>query len=73
MYVHKRVSECDFTGDKYDIPVLGAWCIARGATGRYCCVMYAGPEWLRRQGIVPMSVLEAYEQIEKNGDGYPDF
>jgi hypothetical protein len=46
MFMKEMVTECDFTGVKYDAPVEGAWALAQGATGRYCCVMYAGPEWL---------------------------
>ena len=49
------VTECDFTDRKYAEPVLGAWCLAQGATGRWCCVMYMGPEELAAQGIVPES------------------
>jgi hypothetical protein len=73
MYVVGMVSECDFTDTKYPEPVRGALCVARGATGRYCVVMYAGPEFLARHGIVPLSYSEAVSIVLKNGDGYVEF
>ena len=71
MYVAMMVTECDMTGTKYDEPVLGAWAIARSATGRYCCVMYVGPEWLG--DTVTMSLTAAYAEIARRGDGIADF
>lgn len=73
MYVQMMVPECDFTGTVYDKPVMGAGGVCRGATGRYCVVMYAGPEYLASNGIVPITEAEAYRTIEENGDGFPDF
>lgn len=46
MYVEMQVPECDFTGTRYDGPVKGAGAVAQGASGRWCVVMYAGPEYL---------------------------
>jgi hypothetical protein len=46
MLMREMVPECDFTDRKYNPPVEGGWFLAQGATGRYCCVMYVGPEWL---------------------------
>ena len=37
---------CDFTFTQYDAPVRGAGFVSQGATGRYCVVMVAGPEWI---------------------------
>lgn len=46
MLIANPVSECDFNGTKYATPVMGAWVLAQGATGRWCTVMHAGPEFL---------------------------
>lgn len=73
MYVTGMVGECDFTDTKYDVPMQGAHVIARGYSGRYCVVMYAGPEWLAKSGIVPLSYSEAVSTVLKNGDGYVEF
>lgn len=73
MYVQSMVRECDFSDRKYDAPVAGAIAVARGATGRYCAVMYVGPEILEQTGVTPITMEEAYARIEIAGDGYPDF
>ncbi len=66
MYLKAKVRECDFTGEKYDEPVDGAHCFARGATGRWCCVMYMGPAKLRESGIEPLSEREFIAAWEQN-------
>ena len=73
MFVEQRVTECDFNQIKYDTPMDGAGIVARGATGRYCVVMYAGPEFLRKNNIVPLTHDEAVAEVEKTGDGWPEF
>lgn len=73
MWVEQIVKECDFTGIKYDTPQHGAGGVARGASGRYCVVMHAGPEYIMDNNIVVKSFDEAYAEIKANGDGYPDF
>jgi hypothetical protein len=73
MYVIGMVPSCDFTDTTYPEPVQGAHVIARGYSGRYCVVMYAGPEWLAKSGIVPLSYSEAVSTVLKNGDGYVEF
>jgi hypothetical protein len=73
MYVIGMVPACDFTDRTYASPVQGAHVIARGATGRYCAVMWAGPEYLAERGIEPLSYSEAVSNVLKNGDGYVEF
>jgi hypothetical protein len=75
MFVEKMVTECDFTGVKYDKPVKGAAAVSRGATGRYCEVMWAGPEFLARENLESevYTVDEAYAKIAEMADGYADF
>ena len=73
MWVEQMVTECDFSDEVYDTPVKGGGVIARGATGRYCVVMWAGPSWLKRNGVVPMSPEKARDAVAELGDGYPDF
>ena len=72
MFVAQKVDECDFTGRKYYSAVDGAGAIARGATGRACVVMYAGPEYLAECGITPLSHEEAIKKAEEQGWS-PDF
>lgn len=72
MYVKAMVTECDFTERKYPVPVQGAWIVAQGATGRWCPVMYVGPEYLATASIRPISIQQAYDEIKVIG-GYPDF
>lgn len=73
MWMTEYVRNCDFTGTEYDEPVVGAWALAQGATGRYCCVMWAGPEYVAENGIKPISREEAERQIEEMGDAWADF
>lgn len=73
MYVAAMVPECDFSDRKYDVPVLGAMVIARGASGRYCPVMFVGPEALATRGVTPLTEAEACAKIAAAGNGYADF
>lgn len=73
MFVEMNVPMCDFTSRQYKEPVKGAGAVARGATGRYCVVMYAGPEYLKQNDIKSVSYEEAITEIHKRGDGYIDF
>ena len=73
MYVQAMVSECDFSNRKYDVPVMGAMAVSRGASGRYCPVMFVGPEILAQYGVTPLTEEEAYAKIEAAGDCYADF
>jgi hypothetical protein len=73
MYVQAMVRECDFSDRKYNSPVMGAMVVSRGASGRYCPVMFVGPEILAQHNCVPLTEQEAYSKIAMAGDGYPDF
>ena len=74
MYMKHLVKECDITERTYETPVEGAYVLAQGATGRWCCVLYVGPEYIAEVGIKPISREEAVAKIEEKGDGgYPDF
>ena len=72
MMVVGMVPECDFDGIKFDAPVEGAWLVMPGATGRWCPVMYAGPDAAARLGYEVLSPAEAVARIEAQG-GFPDF
>ena len=71
-YVALEVMECDFTNRQYDTPVKGAGALNRGATGRWCVVMHAGPEYLAKHNIVPLIHEEAVAECEGYG-GHCDF
>jgi hypothetical protein len=73
MYVQAMVTECDFSNKIYNVPVMGAMAVARGASGRYCPVMFVGPEVLDRNGVIPLTEEEAYAKIKLAGDGWADF
>lgn len=74
MFVQGLVSECDFSGVKYNGDVQGAWVVAQGATGRWCTVLHVGPEYIRNNALQNqvLTVEQAYRQIDLKG-GYPDF
>ena len=51
MFVSAKVPSCDFTNTEYGKLVDGAYAIAQGASGRWCAVMYIGPEWLAETNV----------------------
>lgn len=64
MFVRMIVPCCDFTEVAYRGGIVGAGVIARGATGRWCVVMYAGPEYIAEHiatGGVVLTESEAHE------------
>lgn len=71
MIIQRKVTHCDFTNRTYSQPVDGAACIAQGATGRWCEVLWIGPEHIQEGGIKPISREEAIQKIGLNG--YVDF
>ena len=77
MLVRMTVPCCDFTEVAYRGGVEGGGYIARGATGRRCVVMYAGPEQVATHvasGGVLLSEEEAYAYVAAQGNGdYADF
>ena len=72
MYVETWVDSCDITKVKYPSVVKGAAAVAQGATGRYCEVIWIGPEYIAERGLTVHTREEAYAIVEKEG-GYADF
>lgn len=48
MLIRQRISGCDFTGETYKPPIEGYGAVSRGATGRWCVVMWMGPEYYKK-------------------------
>ncbi|MCP4342894.1 MAG: hypothetical protein GY799_29430 [Desulfobulbaceae bacterium] len=69
MYIEQMVTECDFTGREYHRPVAGAGGVARGATGRWCVVMHAGPEYIQDNGIVTKTAEQARKELTNHSTG----
>lgn len=66
--IEMTTRRCDFNMISYDQPVQGAGMVCQGATGRYCVVMVAGPEWIAENPQVEMiSWDEAAKRIEAEG------
>ena len=72
MYVETWVDSCDITKVKYPSVVKGAAAVAQGATGRYCEVIWIGPEYIAECGLTVHTREEAYAIVKKEG-GYADF
>lgn len=72
MFVEAFVPSCDITDTVYAKPVKGAYALAQGATGRWCCVMYVGPEYLEEKSIKVLTRDEAEAKCEAIG-GEIDF
>ena len=70
MVIKGTVSECDFTGKKYDPPVFGGHCVVAGATGRYCVVMFIGPEEIERANIKVLDFDETMDYREEIADKF---
>ncbi len=66
MYIELMVTECDITERQYNNPVKGAGIVARGATGRWCVVLWVGPEYLEEMDIKAIAPEEAREQLKKS-------
>ena len=73
MYIKQMVTECDFTDRKYDKPVEGAGVVAQGATGRWCVVMWAGPEFVQENNLTVLEPAEAEARIENELSGWAHF
>ena len=73
MYVSMMVPECDMNDMKYSPAVEGAGILAQGATGRYCVVLYAGPEYLKENNITPMTYEDAVSKVESKPGAWVDF
>ena len=74
MLLEGLVNECDFYQKDYQGPVQGAWVLAQGATGRWCTVMYAGPEYLRDNNLLDsvLTLAQVERQVDLKGGYYLD-
>ena len=71
MYVEMQVPMCDFTGTRYDGEVKGAGAVAQGASGRWCVVMYAGPEFYDAlMDLVDQGIVEVIPTTGLTGDDW---
>lgn len=72
MFVEAFVPSCDINSIDYPKPVKGAYALAQGATGRWCCVMYVGPEYLEENSVEVLTREQAEARCEAIG-GEIDF
>lgn len=69
MFISTMVSACDIKDITYPTPVMGAAALARGATGRWCEVLWFGPEWIAEHPeAVLLSRDEASKRVEALGE-----
>ena len=70
-YIARWVNSCDFTQTEYSESVEGVAAIARGASGRWCEVMWGGSEYkaeLEEKNVPILSYEDAYKWVEENGE-----
>ena len=68
-FIAGLVNECDYTERKYNSYINGAWIVAQSATGRYCAVMYVGPEYIKKFEIKLANADDIRKEIESFNDG----
>ena len=68
MFIKAKVNYCDVTSKSYDKYVDGVAAVARGASGRWCEVLWFGPEWVAENTPIITSREKAIEKIEAEGD-----
>lgn len=66
-FVEMNVPCCDFTHTDYNRSVKGAGALCEGATGRWCVVMYAGPDYLKKIDAKVLSYKEAVDTLVEMG------
>ena len=73
MIIARKVTHCDFTDRQYGKAVDGVAFLAQGATGRWCEVMWCGPEEAARKGYDKSAI--SYEQAVAAAEvtGWVDF
>jgi len=71
MYIKGMVDKCDQTGKEYYPDVEGVWVLAQGATGRFCAVLWFGPEYAESAGLDIWS-REQCEEYAKSKGGWLD-
>jgi hypothetical protein len=73
MMIARKDTRCDFSNRNYDTPVMGVAMIAQGATGRWCEVLWCGPEEAAAAGY-DKNVISYEEAVAKaEASGYVDF
>lgn len=73
MWIKTTIFHCDFSDRKYPQGIDGAGALAQGATGRWCVVMWAGPEEIEKQGIEPEDPEVVRTRLNEEGNGWCDF
>jgi len=76
MIIHKQVTQCDMTGGEYPGGVDGIAYLSQGASGRWCEVLWGGPEEkarIQKDGAEILTDDEARNRIAESGNGWPDF
>ena len=76
MIIFKKVTECDMTKQEYFEAVEGIAYVAQGASGRWCEVLWGGPEELAKleaEGIEILTEEQARNKILTSGNGWVDF
>lgn len=72
MVIEGMVNACDISGKKYGTYVKGGHALARGATGRVCCVLYLGPDYIKENNVTITSYEDAEKWAESEPGGYLD-
>lgn len=73
IYMQAFVQECDFTGTTYSTPVEGAWLLVKGASGRVCPVMFAGPEYVEGNGLEVVDYDTAVDLVQNMEGAFVGF
>ncbi len=67
MYVEKWITRCDYYLFSYPEPVKGCAVLENKGEGVFKKVAHYGPDFLKNNGLKPLSVKEALAIIERNG------
>lgn len=73
MIIEQQVTHCDMSQREYPKPVPGGGYLAQGATGRWCVVLWCGPEYIKSRNLKLLTREEAIQEIKEHHDGWPDF
>ena len=76
MYIFKKVSECDFSGEKFATQQDGVAVIAQGATGRWCEVLHGGKSALEdvlAKGATVYTAEQAREIVDSKENSWAEF
>jgi len=72
MFVEAMVTHCDINEINYPQPVKGVAALAQSAAGRWCQVLWFGPEYVAENGVQALTYEQAVAQAEAIG-GEIDF